>query len=436
MYSYVFYLNSMYKHPPLSIGSYSRKILGILTLFSFFSFSSGQSTEIANDSSRLKLYLDCDHCDFAFFRRNMQFVDYVRDPKLAEVHLLVTDQRTGSSGISYGLNFIGRGNYEDLNYKLSVFSPQSDTEVETWERLLGTSKLGLMPFVSRTPEKDILQIKYPRDSTNSVSAEEGKDQWDYWVFRFGLMGHLAMEESQQDYSGHGSIRIDRITEKLKFRSDLSYFRNLERFQDEDEIIEGSRESVDSDLEIIFSLNPRWSAGYFSEIKSSSYENIDFGLNLGPAIEYNLFPWDESDRRILALAYQVALDYSNYTDETVYELMSELRAKQLIRLLFIMRQPWGEIETELMGSHYFHDFSKNRLTLEADCSLNITKGFSVFAEIEASLIHDQLNLPAGEISREDLLLRQRQLETSYSIFTGIGIRYTFGSIYNNIVNDRM
>ena len=395
-----------------------------------------QNGELLADTTRLKIYLDCHDCDFAYFRRNMQFVNYVRDPKIADVHLLVTEQRTGSSGISYGINFIGREDFEDLNYKLTVFSPQSDTELDTWERLLKTSKMGLMPFVNRTPEKEMLQIKSLQDSASSEEIADVKDNWDYWVFRLSLMGHFDIQESQQDYAGRGSFRIDRITEQLKFRSDIMYWRNLERFQDGDEIIEGSTEVIDSDIEIIYSLNPRWSAGYFTELRSSSYDNMDFGLSTGPAVEYNLFPWDESDRKILALAYQVAIDYSNYTEETVYELMEEFRVKQLLRLKFVMRQPWGEIDTELMGSHYFHDFSKNRLTLESGISLNITKGLSFFAEIGASLIHDQLNLPGGEVTREELLLRQRELETSYEIFSGLGIRYTFGSIYNNIVNDRM
>ncbi len=35
----------------------------------------------------------------------------------------------------------------------------------------------------------------------------------------------------------------------------------------------------------------------------------------------------------------------------------------------------------------------------------------------------------------MLLRIRQLETNYRYFGSVGLRYTFGSIYNNVVNPR-
>jgi len=33
------------------------------------------------------------------------------------------------------------------------------------------------------------------------------------------------------------------------------------------------------------------------------------------------------------------------------------------------------------------------------------------------------------------VRQRQLRTSYRYYLAVGISYTFGSIYNNVVNPR-
>ena len=37
--------------------------------------------------------------------------------------------------------------------------------------------------------------------------------------------------------------------------------------------------------------------------------------------------------------------------------------------------------------------------------------------------------------QEILVRRRQLETSYNFFAGVGLSYTFGSIFNNIVNPR-
>jgi len=64
-----------------------------------------------------------------------------------------------------------------------------------------------------------------------------------------------------------------------------------------------------------------------------------------------------------------------------------------------------------------------------------KGLSVQMRGSAALIHDQLYLPKGDLSTEDILLELSELQTEYSIDGGIGFVYTFGSIYNNIVNPR-
>ena len=42
----------------------------------------------------------------------------------------------------------------------------------------------------------------------------------------------------------------------------------------------------------------------------------------------------------------------------------------------------------------------------------------------------------EASIEDLLLRQRQISTNFQNRISLGLSYTFGSIFNNIVNTRL
>jgi hypothetical protein len=39
------------------------------------------------------------------------------------------------------------------------------------------------------------------------------------------------------------------------------------------------------------------------------------------------------------------------------------------------------------------------------------------------------------SLEDVLLMRKQLATSYEYYFSIGLSYTFGSIYSNVVNPR-
>ena len=69
------------------------------------------------------------------------------------------------------------------------------------------------------------------------------------------------------------------------------------------------------------------------------------------------------------------------------------------------------------------------------NLRVARGLQIRLSAGASMIHNQLNLPKQGASTEEILLRQKELATQYSYFTNLTIFYTFGSIYNNVVNPR-
>ena len=52
-----------------------------------------------------------------------------------------------------------------------------------------------------------------------------------------------------------------------------------------------------------------------------------------------------------------------------------------------------------------------------------------------MIRDQLSLPIEEATQEEILLHQRKIATDYDYNISFGFRYTFGSIYSNVVNSR-
>jgi hypothetical protein len=69
------------------------------------------------------------------------------------------------------------------------------------------------------------------------------------------------------------------------------------------------------------------------------------------------------------------------------------------------------------------------------NLRLFEGFSFDIHGNVSMIHDQLSLPKEGATEEEILLEQRQLATQYDYFLSLGLRYTFGSIYTNVVNPR-
>jgi hypothetical protein len=66
---------------------------------------------------------------------------------------------------------------------------------------------------------------------------------------------------------------------------------------------------------------------------------------------------------------------------------------------------------------------------------VAQGLAVNFGVNFQRIHDQLSLPRGDASLEDVLLQRRRLATSYRTWGEVGLSYTFGSIYSNVVNPR-
>jgi hypothetical protein len=136
-----------------------------------------------------------------------------------------------------------------------------------------------------------------------------------------------------------------------------------------------------------------------------------------------------------LRYAAGVNWFRYQDTTIYNRISEVRADQTLTTSLDLKQPWGSISSSIEGAMYLDDTDKRHLVFFNSLDLRLFKGFSLFLFGQASLIHDQLYLPRGDLTDADRLLRLRQLETSYSYFVNFGISYSFGSIFNNIVNPR-
>lgn len=379
-------------------------------------------------------FLDCHECDFTFVRQELPFVSFVRDPQLADVHILVTDTDTGGGGNKFFFNFIGMKDFKGLNYEYSVTTKQSDTDDDVRRALLKIIKIGILPYYSRTSFIENLNVDIEEKESRTAN-EIVTDKWKNWVFRIDAGGEFQKEKSQNEFSVTTGIRIQKITDKWKTRMDGRYEINQENYYDEGELITDRQDTKEINADYIKSLSEKWSAGIFGSYLSRNYLNIrnSFGFNAG--VEYNFFPWSECNRRIFTIRYMPGLKFNSYYEETIYDKKQETYFSEALSLNLELIQPWGEADISLTGMHHFGDFSKNRLIFESDVSVRLTKNLSVFCEFQTQAVHDQIYLPKGDASLEDILLRRRKLETTYEINGRVGLRFTFGSIYNNVVNER-
>jgi hypothetical protein len=49
----------------------------------------------------LSVFLDCGRCDEEYMHTEITYVNWVRDPAFADVHVLVTNESTGSGGTQF-----------------------------------------------------------------------------------------------------------------------------------------------------------------------------------------------------------------------------------------------------------------------------------------------------------------------------------------------
>ena len=139
---------------------------------------------------------------------------------------------------------------------------------------------------------------------------------------------------------------------------------------------------------------------------------------------------------MEIAYKLGYNIYNYIEETIYDFESQRMFNHSLTLNLRYREKWGNIYSYLVASQFLDLPEQNRLTLNSNIDLRIVRGLSLRISAYFRFIRDQINLPKGEASVEDLLLRQRQISTSFQNRISMGISYTFGSIFNNIVNNRL
>ncbi len=409
------------------------KIIALFIFIWIMSFGSF-AQEVSPSAGHLNFFLECRDCDFTFVRQELDFVTFVRDPKLADVHILSTESRTGSGGRKYFLNFIGMNRLAGQNIEYEYLSEQSYTDDDVRRGLLKVIKTGILHFYSKNGLLKQIEITMAEDDYKETKVQVN-DPWNLWIFTIEAGSDFQKEESQNELAFESEIEVDKITLGWKTNFEAGYNTDIENYFDEGEKISVRRNEVEVRGNFIKSLSSRWSAGIFANYSSQSYLNIRNLYEADAGLEYNIFPWDVSNRKIFTFRYQAGGSKYEYDEITIYEKQNEMLYFQSLSLNLEMVQPWGNIEARLQGRHYFHDFSKNRLTFDSNVSMRLTRQLSVYTGLEAEVVHDQLYLPKGDTSIEDLLLRRRKLATTYEFSGYFGFRFTFGSIYNSVVNER-
>jgi hypothetical protein len=194
-------------------------------------------------------------------------------------------------------------------------------------------------------------------------------------------------------------------------------------------------SWSSETLVVKSVTPRFSVGARSGASGSTFSNQDLVVSLMPAAEFNFFPYSENARRAFTVSYAAGLQHLDYTALTVFDKISETIPRHRMSAGFSLKQPWGSVYTSTTFTQQLNELSRTNLSVYGETNVRLFKGFSFNVYGDYSRIRDQINLAKGDASTEEVLLSLRQLQSGYSYHMGFGVSYSFGSIFNSVVNTR-
>ena len=395
-----------------------------------------------NDVEPVKVFLDCQTrgCDRQYrqeFRTEITFVDWVRERTVADVHVILTSQETGA-GREYVFDFIGRAEFEGSDLRLDETVSDTDTRDEVLGALVRTFKGGLVAYVARRGYLERLSIGTVQEATDAASEElrlNGDDPWNLWVFSIGTDIEANGEERQSGYELGGRLSASRVTPEWKINIRLNGEHEYQRVELSDQTFVNETDDWDFGTMVVRSLSPHWSAGTLWSVNTSTRLNRALGAEAAAALEWNLFPYAQANRRQFILHYQVGVARVAYEDTTIFDKVEETLYDHRLVAVYDTRQPWGNISLSAEGSNLLHDFSKYRLEGRVRTNIRLFRGFDLEIEGRYESIHDQVYLPREGSTDEEILVQRRELATGYEYSFEVGFNYRFGSIYNNVVNNR-
>ena len=398
---------------------------------------------------RPSVFLDCATrmCNQTYFRTELSWINWVRQPQDADVHVIMTSQATGAGGSEYQLDFIATGDSE-YETQLRYQAPPTNTQRESLDEITHTIGVGVLHFATlngflddvdafNEVAEEVTAENIGMDpAERMVTAEEVEDPWNFWVFRLGGQTEVDGEQTRKTTQIEGSASASRVTRtwKMNFRGNFNINRREIDLPDDGTFTDERTDWGVSEL-VAYALADHWSIGVQGEIRKITRFNQKFRWEITPALEYSVFPYEEATRRSFTFMYRIGPAHRKYLEETVYGWLEETRWEEALEIEFSQRQPWGNTTLRVNGSHFIYNTDLYAVNLNGNVRFRVARGLDINAEGGVGWVNDQVYLSAQGATDAEALLNLRQRAQDFNYGFEVGVSYQFGSIYNNVVNNR-
>jgi hypothetical protein len=406
-----------------------------------------QDVPATAERAALRVYLDCSGrrvCNSSLYRQQITFVNWVREPQDAHVLVILTSQDSGG-GTRYTLDFLGQDDLEGMEDQFVYDALVTDVQDETIQGLVRTLGLGLVRYMTASGLSEGIEIAVGEEEeaaeANGQQVSPEDDPWDFWVFDIDTDASYQSEDLQTQKDLGFGVNANRTTDAWRFnlRADGDFEREEFELPEDDGTITTVTNYQDSwnlSALAVKTLGAHWGGGAELVADNSTQLNRDLLVGIGVGIEYNYFPYSESNRRVLLARYVVNSSRVAYQDTTVFDMLEETVVQHEVSLNYEAREPWGNAEIGMGLSQHLDRADAWSFDMSGDIRYRVFRGFSVNIEGRYRRVHDQIYLSKEDLSEEDILLGRRRLPTESELEFQIGVSYSFGSIFNNAVNERL
>ncbi len=409
-----------------------KNITHILFLLLIAQLSFAQSNE------KTKIFIECTNswlCDFDYLRTELSMVDFVRDRFMSDVHVQVNTQFNSSGSEQNTVIFKGQNTFLNQDDTLAYFNESTLSEDEKRKKMAKSITLGLIKYISHTEAANNIVITYNKPSnTDTVNSVKQTDPWNYWIISLGASGFFNGDANYKSQSINGYMFADRETEETKTNIGVSYNYSKNEFViSDEETVVNVKPQTNGYVNFINKINQHWGYGIFSTYVNSEFSNYDIKLSVIPKVEYDVFKYKDFNNQRVVINYGLGIQYNNYKDTTLFFKTEESLLVQNAAVISSFNKPWGSINVGAFYNSYLHDLTKYSLSFSGAVNWNIFKGLKFAVGGSYDITHNLIQLSKEGASRDEVLLQQKQLESQYSYFFGVGISYQFGSKFNNYIN---
>ncbi len=401
----------------------------VLIVLGFFLSSNIYAQDVPDE---LKVFIECDDdCYYNYLREKLPALDYVRDRLVADVHII--SKSNYSNGLEQRvLFFLGRGKYAGKNDTLNYSIMDNVQLADKRDALVKNVLLGLIPYINHTSLREDIELSMKTKDDQKTQTKE--DKWKLWVFRLGVYGNLQGDKNYENKSVNGWFNASR--ENLKVKTEMSseiYYQNQKYNLGDTATLSFDFRNWRVSASHVKKLNEHWGLGLWGNVFNRLFSNYVYRIAFGPKFEYSIFPYKDFNTKRLVLVYDINPVFNKYYDTTIYNKTQETLFNHSLSIISQFTYPWGDLNLGVFYNNYLDDFSKNYLGLNGGINLKVTKGFNVSIWGNYEYQNNQINLRKGNVPVDQLLIRNRELFTSYNYSISLGMSYRFGSTLNNAVN---